>query len=349
MPNNVPGMCESLEGLTMTNYGSLTGIEEKVLIPFQRMPLLIQASPGNRNLVALASESSAEIQQRLLDHGALLFRGFDVWSPKDFARAVDAIAPRRMEYVYRSTPRTDLGSRIYTATEYPPSQTIALHNENAYQREWPLKLMLCCLKPARSGGQTPIADMRKVTAMIGQQLLNKFHESEVRYVRHYMPHTDIPWQKVFQTDRACEVSAFCGARGMECEWLEEDVLRTSQVCQGVAYHPVTGEKVFFNQAHLFHVSNLGPEGEWALLNQFGYDRLPRHAYFGDGAKIPAEDLQTIRAAFEANAITFRWDASDVLLIDNMQVAHGRQPYSGTRQVIVALLDSSQESRPESCC
>ncbi|CAM5231048.1 hypothetical protein SANTM175S_04757 [Streptomyces antimycoticus] len=33
-----------------------------------------------------------------------------------------------------------------------------------------------------------------------------------------------------------------------------------------------------------------------------------------------------------------WHTGDLLLIDNMLVAHGRRPYTGTRRVLVAMSD-----------
>ena len=74
----------------------------------QRMPLIIQAPSNNRDLAELVGQHRPDLSQKLLEHGAILFRGFDIWSAKDFANAV--LSPQRMEYVYRSTPRTDLGS-----------------------------------------------------------------------------------------------------------------------------------------------------------------------------------------------------------------------------------------------
>jgi alpha-ketoglutarate-dependent taurine dioxygenase len=96
--------------------------------------------------------------------------------------------------------------------------------------------------------------------------------------------------------------------------------------------------VFFNQAHLFHVSNLGAEPAAALVNLFGADRLPRNAFFGDGGELDPADLDRIRAAFRDAAITFPWAAGDVLLLDNMRMAHGRRPFTGTRRVVASLMD-----------
>jgi alpha-ketoglutarate-dependent taurine dioxygenase len=305
---------------------------------YQRMPLIILAPSNNRDLAELVEQHRTELSQKLLEHGAVLFRKFDIWSSKNFGDAITAFSSQRMEYLYRSTPRTDLGDKVYTATEYPASQEIPLHNENAYQREWPLKIALCCLRPARSGGATPIADMRKVSASIPPDLLDKFEKRRIRYVRHYRPHTDISWQTVFQTDDRDEVKHICDAQGIDSEWLDDETLRTAQICQGVAYHPTTGERILFNQAHLFHSSSMGAEVEKALIAQFGCDYLPRQSYYGDGEKIPLADLETVRTAFNSSAIIFKWEPSDFLLADNMQVAHGRQSYSGKRQVLAALLD-----------
>jgi alpha-ketoglutarate-dependent taurine dioxygenase len=148
---------------------------------------------------------------------------------------------------------------------------------------------------------------------------------------------DVPWQKSFQTDDRAEVERICHERGIECDWLAGDVLRTSQACQGTLRHPATGERFFFNQAHLFHVSALGGATA-AMLRQFGLDRLPRHAFFGDGGEIPTADLEAVRKAFQAEAIAFPWQAGDVILADNLQVAHGRRPFRGQRKVVVALLE-----------
>jgi alpha-ketoglutarate-dependent taurine dioxygenase len=298
---------------------------------------VIEPAAGLRNLSELLAARSGEIQEELLTHGALLFRGFTVRTLEDFDAAMTALNIERMDYVFGSTPRTALGKRIFSATEYPPAQEIPLHNENAYQRVWPLKISLCCLVPAPSGGETPIADMRAVGAILGDRLLDELETRGVRYVRHYRPYIDVPWQQVFGTTDRKEVARFCAEHDVTCEWLDQDTLRTTQDCQGVAHHPTTGERVFFNQAHLFHVSSLSAAAAQSLIQLYGINRLPRHAVYRDGSEIPVETLQTVRDAFSKATISFPWQRGDVLLVDNMQFAHGRRPFKGPRQVIVALL------------
>jgi hypothetical protein len=72
---------------------------------------------------------------------------------------------------------------------------------------------------------------------------------------------------------------------------------------------------------------------------FGADRLPRHVTYGDGKEIAPEDLEHVRATFRRYQVSFPWQPGDVLLLDNMQVAHGRRPFRGQRKVLTALLDA----------
>ena len=115
-------------------------------------------------------------------------------------------------------------------------------------------------------------------------------------------------------------------------------LRTRQVCQGVAKHPSSGAMVWFNQAQLFHISSLSETDRASMLSIFRQDDLPRNAYFGDGVEIAPEMLAPVRAAFDAERATFPWQAGDVLIVDNMRVAHGRNPYSGKRRILVGMGD-----------
>ena len=104
----------------------------------------------------------------------------------------------------------------------------------------------------------------------------------------------------------------------------------------VARHPRTGEMVWFNQAHLFHITNLEKEVREPLLESFGEERLPRQARYGDGAPIEAAELDQVRRAYAEEAVDVDWQTGDVLVLNNMLVAHGRRPYSGPRRLLAAM-------------
>ncbi len=307
------------------------------------LPLQVVQAERGASLAELIRSRAREFTAGILEHGGILFRGFRVRDAADHQAAIDALGARPMEYTYRSTPRTHVHGAVFTATEYPPALEIPLHCENAYQRTWPLWLSFCCIKPAARGGQTPIASMRAVTAAIPPPILERFAQRRVKYIRHYRPRVDLSWQDVFRTNDRTELAEFCSRNEIQHTWLDRDTLRTEQVCQGVADHPLTGARVFFNQAHLFHVSSLGEDAAASLINLFGADRLPRDARFGDGGCISAEDLAAVRAAFASAAVDLEWQQGDVVVLDNMQLAHGRRSYLGERRVLAALLNPHTSS------
>ena len=301
------------------------------------LPELVPAPDPGSDLASFIESHRDFIDQKLGDVGALLFRGFPVRTAEDFRLAARSSSQALLSYTYRSTPRTEETAGIYTSTEYPPAEEIPLHNENSYAHAWPMRIWFFCQQPATAGGATPIADSREVASRLDPALVKRFTDLGVMYVRNYRERMDLPWQEVFQTGDKAEVQRFCGEAGISCEWRGEE-LRTRQVCQGVATHPRTGATVWFNQAHLFHPTALDDEVRLALLELFGPEGLPRYACYGDGRPIADEDLAAIRDAYRVGMVDVAWEQGDVLVLDNMLMAHGRRPFTPPRRVLVAMTD-----------
>jgi alpha-ketoglutarate-dependent taurine dioxygenase len=303
---------------------------------------LINACLDQGNAMDWVRLNSDTIQRLLQENGVLLIRGLRVPSSKQLGKLLSTIfAEPLMSYVYRSTPRTKMRSNVYTATEYHPDLVIPQHNENSYSNNWVMRLGFYCVLPSPVGGNTPIADSRKVYNAIPKAIRDKFAEKKVMYVRNYLD-IDLSWSEVFQTDDKVEVEAYCLENNMTFEWLDNNGLRTKQINPAVLQHPVTGEFVWFNQAHLFHVSNLGDEIQQNMLATIGEENLPRNTYFGDGARMDVEDLEVIRQVYDQQQVSFRWQANDLLLIDNMLFSHGRQPYTGDRKILVGMTGSYED-------
>jgi len=313
-------------------------IKERLLDPARSLPWLIEPAIHGVNLPEWAANNREFLRQRLQRHGGILFRGFNLSSVDEFELLLRSVAGELLEYSYRSTPRTQVSGRIYTSTEYPAHQTIPLHNEMSYTRHWPMILGFFCVEVAPEGGETPIADSRKVFNLIDAAVREQFARKQVMYVRNYGEALDLSWQNVFQTEDRDEVGAYCRSAGIEFEWKSDDELRTRQVCQATATHPDTGEQVWFNQAHLFHVSSLGDQIRESLLASSAGEP-PRNACYGDGSPIEDATLAQIRAAYDRETVVFPWQRQDILLLDNMLAAHGRRPYRGMRKIVVGMGES----------
>jgi alpha-ketoglutarate-dependent taurine dioxygenase len=175
-----------------------------------------------------------------------------------------------------------------------------------------------------------------VLSRIRQKVREKFRQERLLYVRNYGHGLDLSWQKAFRTTSKSEVEKYCREAQIEFEWQDEQRLTTKQLCQTIARHPKSGEEVWFNQAHLFHISSLDPAARESLLSTFDQASLPRNVYFGDGSPIDGMILDEIRDAYRRETVTFDWQEGDVLMLDNMLTAHGRLPFVGERKIVVTM-------------
>ncbi len=302
------------------------------------LPLIAQPSVEDVDLVTWAGFNKGLIEEQLLKHGAILFRNFGATSITRFEQFTRTISPELMQYGERSSPRHKVSGSIYTSTDHPADQPIVLHNEQSYTLSWMMKLWFFCLQPAQTGGGTPIADSRLIFRRLSPKLVERFEERQVMYLRNYGAGLGLPWQEVFQTSAKSEVEAYCSQAGIRYEWLDGERLRTRQVRPAIRRHPKTDEKVWFNHALFFHVSSLEAATRDSLLSGLEEEDLPFNTCYGDGSPFEAAALGEIREAYRRETVSFPWQAGDILMVDNMLVAHGREPYTGQRQVVVAMAE-----------
>ncbi|NJM65766.1 MAG: amino acid adenylation domain-containing protein [Acaryochloris sp. RU_4_1] len=301
-------------------------------------PLVIQSGVDALDIVDWAKAHHPFLESKLLHHGAVLFRGVGIDSATAFETLAVAICPR-LYGEYGDLPRQDVSGKIYGATPYPANQAILFHSESSHLQSWPQKIWFCCLQPAQQGGETPIVDCRQILQLLDPKLRDRFAQLQLLYVRNYIDGLDVSWQEFFRTSDRAVVEATCRQAGIDYEWLPDNGLRTKQIRPAIARHPQSDESVFFNQIQLHHPACLEPDVRGSLLASFGSpDNFPRNVYYGDGSTIEDEVVQEILEIYQAIQVSFPWQEGDVLMLDNMLMAHGRNPYVGSRQVVVAMGD-----------
>ena len=312
----------------------------------ETMPLLIEADGDPEGTPAAlrswASEHRSQLDQQLLQTGALLLRGFAIASPKEFHDVVVAIRPELRDYVGGDSPRKALGDRVYTSTEIPRDIEIGLHNELSYTRSWPDRLFFCCLEAAKRGGETHVADGREVFTQMDAAVRDRFLEKGVIYQQHLRDGDGAPgpgksWQETFNTTDAEAVERICGEQDTAFRWTSRG-LRTWLRNPGVLNHPITGERCWFNQADLWHASfdTVKAQEARSVARAPADEDLGCHACYGDESEIPIADLTAVRAACKKSERLFSWQAGDLLMLDNMLAMHGRKPFEGDRRVLVAM-------------
>lgn len=302
------------------------------------MPLPLRFD-GGAGLREFAAEHRERIRRALTEHGGVLLRGFEVGGTdglEEVVRSLSGSAP--LSYTERSSPRTAIKGNVYTSTDYPRQEEIFLHNENSYQATWPRTLYFHCVEPPTRLGATPLADVREIHRSIDPSVRAEFERRRWMVVRNFHGGAGLPWQQVFGSADRDTVAAYCAQRGIAVDWLPGDGLRTTAVRDAVHVHPVTGEAVWFNHVTFFHVSTLDPDVREGLLAMYGEEGLPTNTYYGDGGRIPDEVLEHLRDRYRAASVRFDWERDDVLVVDNMLAAHGREPYEGPRRIAVAMAE-----------
>jgi alpha-ketoglutarate-dependent taurine dioxygenase len=301
------------------------------------LPLLLTPAIADLNLSSWAEANRQSIDSLINQHGALLFRGFGLKSAEDLAQFVKASSGEPpLEYQERSSPRSTVSGNIYTSTDYPADQSIVLHNENSYRLTFPTRIYFHCVIPARSGGETPLANSRGVLRRIPAPIRERFMEKQVLYVRNYGDGFGVSWQTAYQTEDKAEVEKICRRDEIDFEWKSGDRLRTRSVRPAIIKHPRTGEVSWFNHAVFFNVTSLESSMCTVLLSELGEENLPTNTYYGDGSRIEADELTDLRAAYDAETVRFPWQSCDVLMVDNILTSHGRGPYEGDRRVLVGM-------------
>ncbi len=100
---------------------------------------------------------------------------------------------------------------------------------------------------------------------------------------------------------------------------------------------------WFNHLTFFNVSTLDPMVAAALLSM-GQENLPNNTYYGDGADIEPAALDELRGAYGAEKTVVPWQEGDIMMLDNMLVAHGREAYEPPRQIVVGMAEPWSRSK-----
>lgn len=322
----------------VTNSQTIPLDQNQSMISMEEISSLLVIKPSfpDVDLAEWIKSNMKLIEDKLSRHGGVLFRGFNVQNENHFNHLINSSSNDLLNYIERTTPRTQTSDNVYTSTEFPSDQTIAMHNELSYSVNSPKKLWFYCLTPAAVGGETPVADGRKVLQSIPEEIIEKFKEKGWKLERNYGNGFGLSWQEAFNTTEKAVVENYCLENDIDFRWKEDDRLQTMQIRKAIRKHEVTNELVWFNHVAFYHQSNLTKSIRDTLIQNFGKENLPFNTYYGDGSVIDDVTIYKINSAYDKEMIVFPWEKKDVLMLDNMLMSHGRKPFEGPRKILVAM-------------
>lgn len=304
------------------------------------MPLIITPENSPVNIVEWITLHRDYFKRELMVHGAILFRGFGTDTAEQFNEFMKCFDTAPMRYMFRSSPREELNKKlknIYQSTTYPNERSIEMHNESSYSRMWGMKIVFCCIQPAEEGGETPLADSRRVLKDVPLELVEKFKKKSVRYWRNLTPGLGMPWQEVFQTDKKADAKKICLENSIDFEFRGDQMI-THWEKPAVYKHPVTFEETWFNHVLFFHKYSRYQELDMSHDETLPEEYLTSQVFFGDGSEISFGEYVAIKNAYQKNKVVFQYVKGDIIFLDNMLVAHGRNSYKGQRTIATAIIE-----------
>lgn len=300
-------------------------------------PLLLIPQRSGQSIPDFMLTQRQRLNDSLSESGAVLLRGFAVPDETAFERAAQSLC-ERLESGYGDLVKRNTQEFVYDATRYPNDRAILFHNEGSHTPRLPTRQLFFCGKARCQGGETPIVDCRRVLAGLDRELAQRFTRLGLSYIRNFIPGIDVSWQSFFRTTSRADVERVCRQSGVQYLWKDDGVLRIVTRAPAVIAHGRSGLGSFCNQILLHHVACLDAKTGAALRAVFDPDDLPRNVVFGDGSAISDVTVAEVLRVAVANATRFRWQVGDILLLDNLRVAHARSPYAGERQILVSIGD-----------
>jgi len=318
-----------------------------MLSPSRSSLLEVDARPGKPPLLRVdASDNAARwaaehrdaLRAAVVEHGSLLVRGLrlrDVAEIEAVFRRLGSLMTEKEAFAARRR----YSDGLYSSSKWPPNQPMCMHHELSYALEFPSLMLFACLVAPTDGGATPVADSPTVLQALPTELIERFERVGWLLIRNYNDEIGASIAEAFGTDDRRAVESYCRANAIKFEWQPDGALRTWQRRSAVVHHPRTGQRCWFNQIAFLNEWTIDPEVREYLVDVYGENGLPFNTRFGNGDAIGADVVQLINEVYEGNTARERWQGGDLMLVDNIRTAHGRECFEGSRDVLVAMADA----------
>jgi len=318
----------------MTSSGS-TSLLSVDLKP-GRLPILLAEAAGEP--ARWAAEQRNALRAFVAEHGSLLVRGLglrDAAQTEAVFRQLGTLMTEREAFA----PRRLYAESVYSSSKWPPNQHMCMHHELSYALELPSLMLFACLVAPTSGGATQVADSPAVLKALPVDLVEKFERLGWLLIRNYNEDIGASIVEAFGTEDRRAVESYCRANAIQFEWQPDGGLRTWQRRSAVVRHPRTGQRCWFNQIAFLNEWTMDPDLHEYLLDIYGQDGLPFNTRFGNGDPIGPDVIELLGEVYAKNTVCEPWQNGDLLLVDNIRTAHGREEFAGPREVLVAMADA----------
>jgi alpha-ketoglutarate-dependent taurine dioxygenase len=295
--------------------------------------------------VTWAARHRDALRAAVARHGAVVVRGLGLDGPGRTAAVFERLADGLMVEREAFAERQRYGDGIYSSAKWPATQPMCMHHELSYTVEVPTLLLFACLAAPDAGGVTGVADAAAVLEALPPELVERFAREGWMLQRSYNDEIGASWEEAFGTDDRAAVERYCRANAIAFDWQPDGTLRTRQRRNAVVHDPVTARRYWFNQVAFLNEWTMDPDVHEYLVDVYGADGLPFNTCFGSGESIGRDVVELLNRVYDEHTLREPWQAGDLMLVDNITTAHSREPYRGTRTVLVGMADAARMPLP----
>jgi alpha-ketoglutarate-dependent taurine dioxygenase len=266
--------------------------------------------------------------------GAVLLRDAGVTAPRALAELAATLGLAVLDQLEPFAARQDLGGGVWSQPAWPSTAPMCMHHELGWQRHPPSYLLIACLRPSDTGGRTGVADGRAVLSLLPDQMVERAQRQGWALVRRYAPGlVGMRWQEAFPGLEATAVDRHAAAEQIELRW-GQDCLYTRRTRPAVRRSGTDQAPAWSNLLAFCSEWTMDPVVRQYLISTVGRGGLPFETCFGDGSPFTAADVETVNTAYERVTAHVDWRPGDVLVLDNIRMAHSMEPFTGQRAMAV---------------
>ncbi|MET8234294.1 TauD/TfdA family dioxygenase [Micromonospora sp. NPDC005298] len=289
-------------------------------------------------------DMAATIHELLLARGAVLLHGMPMEGPDSLARARERLGFGGFTPTEVFNRRTDFGNGILSPISWPQNRHICPLQESSFSTTYPSVVLTACVTPPEGAGRAHLSDARQMVRHLPTDLADAVRSSGWTMVRNFHGGFGLSWREAFSVPDRAALEDLFEAEEIQSEWFPSGLLHTVRRRPGFVKHPETGEECWFNQLAFLNAGSLDAAERGFMTKAFGR-HLPMDTFFGDGSPLSEEDLAAIDDAYDATKVEIPWRRGDLLITDNITMAHGRSAIEGSPEFLVALGRVFKGSQP----
>ncbi len=301
------------------------------------------------DFLAWIKATRSVLDRLICAHGGIVLRGFPINEAADFGAVVGLFPSFEGDYLGGVAPRARIAGQVMESTRLDKRVKLRLHSEMAYMQDYPARIAFFCKEVADVGGETIVADVRGLLQALPEALRNKVETQGIMTVRNFAPpsdeldpsvaHMDLRgWNIAFESDDPAVVEEVCKAKGLAVTWNDDRSLTLVNRTAATVVHPSTGQRLYRANLHSYTSTAVNEGMDAALIQRVrASQRHPSGTFLGSGEPLSGDEVSSFESYIEAHTRAWPWRNGDVMILDNLEMWHGRNPYEGSREVQVAML------------